>query len=150
MFTDALLQLDAANASIRAAATYVSTNTIDLSVNRDIGSGEPLKILFNVDVAFTGGTSVQPQIITSASANLSSPTIIDTATAILEAALVLGAMFVRFMPELIGVSGIGTLGQRYLGVQYIGVGTHTLGSISARLVKDVQDVKFYGSGYTII
>lgn len=152
MITDAYLQFDAANATIRAAATYLSQNTIDLSVSRDIGSGEPLKVLYNVDVAFSGGTSVQPQIITSAAANLSSPTVIDSGPApILTAALTQGAMFVRFLPELTGPNGASlTNGQRYLGVQYVGVGTYTTGSISARIIKDVQDVKFYASGYTIL
>jgi hypothetical protein len=150
MFTDAFLQLDSANALIRAAGTYVSTNTIDLSQNRDIGSGAPLRVLYNVDVAFAGGTSVQPQVITSASANLSSPTVIDLGTLILTAALTLGAMFVRFVPELTGPSGIGTTGQRYLGVQYVSLGTYTLGSISCRIVNDVLDVKHYPSGYVIL
>lgn len=151
MITDAYLQLDASNASIRAASTYTSQNTIDLSLARDIGSGEPLKVLYNVEVAFSGGTSVQPQIITSAAANLGSPTVIDSGPApILTAALVLGAMFARFLPELTGVNGIGSTGQRYLGVQYVSVGTYTTGTISSRIIKDVQDVKFHASGYTIL
>lgn len=149
MFTDALLQLDSANALIRAAATYVSTNTIDLSQNRDLGSGAPIRVLYNIDVAFAGGTSVQPQIITSASANLSTPTIIDQGTVILTAALTLGQLFVRFLPEVTG-NPLGSLGQRYLGVQYVGVGTFTVGSISCRLINDVQDVKAYPSGYVIL
>jgi hypothetical protein len=157
MITDSLLQLDAANALIRAAATYVSTNTIDLSVNREIGSGEPLKMLYNVDVAFAGGTSVQPQIITSAAANLGTPTVIDAGIIILTAALVQGALFARYIPELIsplsaagGVGGMGSVGQRYFGVQYISVGTFTVGSISARIVVDAPDVKIYPVGYTIL
>ena len=130
MITDAYLQLDAANASIRAANTYVSTNTIDLSQARDIGAGQPLRMLYNIDVAFAGGTSVQPQIITSANANLSTPTVIDSGPApILTAALTLGAVFVRFIPEVNG-NPLGSLGQRYLGVQYVSVGTFTVGSIS--------------------
>lgn len=150
MITDAFLQLDAANALIRAAGTYVSTNTIDLSKNHDMGSGEPLKILFNVDVAFAGGTSVQPQIITSAAANLSSPTILASANAIPLASLVLGAMFLMYVPELTGPGGMGTTGQRYLGVQYVSLGTFTLGSISARIVLDATNTKAYPTGYTIL
>lgn len=149
MITDALLQFDAANASIRAAATYVSTNTIDLSVNRDIGSGAPIRILYNVDVAFAGGTSVQPQTITSATANLGTPTVIDQGQIILLAALTLGALFVRFLPELTAAT-LGSTGQRYLGVQYVSLGTFTVGSISARMVNDVQDVKAYPSGFVIL
>lgn len=149
MFTDALLQLDAANASIRAASTYTSTNTIDLSQARDLGSGAPIRVLYNIDVAFAGGTSIQPQIITSAAANLSSPTIIDGGNVILLAALTLGQLFVRFLPELTA-NPLGSLGQRYLGVQYVSLGTFTTGSISCRLVNDVQDIKAYPSGYVIL
>lgn len=149
MFTDALLQLDAANANIRAAATYTSTNTIDLSQNRDLGSGAPIRVLYNIDVAFAGGTSIQPQIITSAAANLSAPTVIDQGSVIPLASLTLGQLFVRFLPELTG-QPLGALGQRYLGVQYVSLGTFTLGSISCRLVNDVQDVKAYPSGYVIL
>jgi hypothetical protein len=149
MITDAYLLVCDQLASIRAAATYTSNNTIDLSVNRDLGVA-PLKVLYNVDVAFAGGTSVQPQIITSAAANLGSPTVIDGGNTILLAALTLGAMFIRDLPELTGPSGVGTTGQRYLGIQFVGVGVFTLGTISARLVKDTQDVKHYASGYTIL
>lgn len=157
MITDSLLQLDAANALIRAAATYTSTNTIDLSVNREIGAGEGMKMLYNVDVAFAGGTSVTPQIITSASANLSTPTIIDAGITIVTAALVIGAMFARYIPEILspigaagGVGGVGSVGQRYLGVQYVSVGVMTVGSISARVVHDVADVKIYPAGYVVL
>lgn len=157
MITDSLLQLDAANALIRAAATYTSTNTIDLSVNREIGAGEPLKMLYNVDVAFAGGTSVQPQIITSAAANLGTPTVIDAGITILTAALVQGALFARYIPEIIspigaagGVGGLGSVGQRYFGVQYVSVGVFTVGSISARIVVDAPDVKIYPVGYVIL
>lgn len=151
MITDAFLLITDALATIRAAATYLSNNTIDLSVTRDMGAGEPLKLLTNVDVAFAGGTSVTIQTITSAAAALSSPTIIDSGQrAILLAELTLGAMFVRFLPELTGPGGLGTLGQRYLGCQYVGVGTFTLGTLSTRVILDVQDVKFHASGYTIL
>lgn len=150
MITDALLLIADALATIRAAGTYVSNNTIDLGVNRDLGAGDGLKVLYNVDVAFAGGTSVQPQIITSAAAALSSPTVIDQGVVIAEAALTLGAMFVRGLPELTGPSGVGTTGQRYLGAQFVGVGTHTVGSISARIVKDISNIKYYPPGYTIL
>lgn len=150
MITDALLLVSDQLATIRAAATYTSNNTIDLTQNRDLGVGRGLQMLHNVDVAFAGGTSVQPQIITSAAADLGSPTVIDGGNVILTAALVLGAMFLRGLPELTGVSGVGTNGQRYLGCQYVGVGIFTLGTISSRILLNASDVKYYGSGYTIL
>jgi hypothetical protein len=151
MITDFGLQLDAANATIRAAATYLSTNTIDLGVaKRDIATGDDMFILFSVDVAFAGGTSVQPQIITSASANLSTPSVLASGPAIPEAALTLGATFwMPMAPRLTPGPGVASTAQRYLGVQYIGVGTHTAGSISSRLVYgEPRDVTYLPSGFT--
>jgi hypothetical protein len=158
MITDALLLIDSSNATILAAATYVSNNTLDLSLARDIGAGEGMKCLFNVEVAFAGGTSVQFQQILSAAANLGAPTVIDNGIVVPLANLVAGAMIVRPVPELLGgpatigngLSGLGSKGLRYYGTQYVSLGIFTLGTVSARLVKDLADVKFYPSGYAIL
>jgi len=149
MITDALLLVSDALATIRAADTYLSNNTIDLGVARDLGTSD-LKMLHNVDVAFSGGTSVQPQIITSAAANLGTPTVIGNGRVILTAALVLGAMFLQDLPELTGPTGVGTNGQRYLGCQYVSVGIYTVGTISSRILLDASDVKYYAGGFTIL
>lgn len=144
MITDALLLLSDAQASVRAVGTYVSTNTIDLGVARDIGAGEGLYVLFTVDVAFAGGTGVDFQIITSAAANLGSPTVLATSGVRADALLVVGYNFFMPVPPVVGN------GQRYLGVQYVGTGTHTLGSVSARVVLDAAGVKYYASGYSML
>lgn len=142
MILDAFNTFDDANATIRGAATYPSQNVIDLSVARDIGSGENLFVHLNVPVAFAGGTSVKAQLIVSDAENMGSPVVIAETPTILEAALTLGAEFVfRIPPQL------KSLGKRYLAMQYVGVGTHTLGSISARIVLDISDVKYYPRGY---
>lgn len=144
MYTDALLLLSSAQANIAGAATYVSTNTIDLGVARDIGAGEGLYVLFNVETAFAGGTAVQFQIITSASADLSSSTVLSSTPAVVDATLVAGYTFVMPVPPVVGN------GQRYLGVQYVGTGIHSAGAISARVVLDaVAAPKYYAKGYTI-
>lgn len=145
MITDALLVLDSANALIRNAGTYVSTNTIDLGIARDVGVPRDLQIFFNVDVAFAGGTQVTIQVITSATANLGSPTIIGQSAAIPLASLTLGAAFALTVPRQLN-----SVGQRYLGVQYVSTGTFTLGSISARLVLDVTDLKYHASGFSVL
>lgn len=143
MILDAQNTFDDANATIRGANTYASQNVIDLGPNaRDIGSGENLFVHLNVPVAFAGGTSVKAQLIVSDAENMGSPTVIAETPTILEAALTLGAEFVfRIPPQL------KSLGKRYMAMQYVGVGTHTLGSISARIVKDISDVKYYPRGY---
>lgn len=143
MIVDDLLLFSNAQADVRAAATYVSANTVDLGVARDIGSGETFFINFSIDVAFAGGTSVQFQVISSAAANLSSPTVLATTPAIVDATLVAGYNVALRVPPVVGN------GQRYLGCQYVGVGVHTAGSITARLVKDVNDVNLHASGYSV-
>jgi len=148
MITDALLLLSDAQADIRNAATYVSTNTVDLGVTkRDQGVGERLFVLFTVDVAFAGGTAVYAQIITSAAANLGSPTVLATSPTFADATLVAGFNFYMPIPPRPLAT---TAAQRYLGVQYVGTGTHSAGSISARIVKDVTDLTYFPSGFSTL
>lgn len=143
MITDALLVFDQANASIRAAGSYLSTNTVDLSVNRDVGAGEGLKIYTNVDVAFAGGTNVTIEVLVSDNADLSSADVIGRSELITTAQLALGAAHVMEVPQQLNAKG-----KRYLGLRYVSTGTYTAGSISSRIVKDVHDVKYYPIGYT--
>jgi hypothetical protein len=161
MITDAYLLLESSRTDVRAASTYVSGNTIDLSVNRDIGAGDGQKVLWNVEVAYAGGTSIQFQQILSAAANLGSPVVVDQGVIVPLANLLVNAMIVRDVPELLGgpasltapvsgVAGIGSTGLRYFGTQEVSVGTFTAGTHSARIVRDIVDVKHYASGFTIL
>lgn len=161
MITDANLLLENARTDVRAASTYVSANTIDLVATRDFGAGQQLKVLWNVEVAYAGGTSIQFQQIISAAANLSSPVVIDQGIIVPLANLLAGALVVRTVPELLGgpagvtapvagVSGIGSTGLRYYGTQEVSVGVMSAGQHSCRIVDDVIDVKHYASGYTIV
>jgi len=161
MITDNFLQLESAQVLVRSANTYVSTNTIDLSVNRDIGSGETLKCVWNIEVSYVGGTSIQFQQILSSAAALSSPVVIDQGVVVPLANLLIGAVMPRFIPELMmgpagvtapvaGVAGIGSVGLRYYGTQSVSLGTFTAGQHSTRITKDVIDVKHYPSGWSIL
>ena len=87
MITDALLRVSENQA---LTTTAVSTNTIDLSVARDVGEGTALYMNFAVTEALANGTSVKFEVISSAAANLGSPTVIGSTDAILTAALTLG------------------------------------------------------------
>lgn len=146
MLTDSLLQFSSAQA---VTASAVSTNTVDLSQARDLGPGEELNISVSVDTTATaaGAATVNFQVITSAAANLSSPTIIMQTDAIPKASLVAGARFDLPIPHQTLVA----LGQRYLGVQYtVATGPLTAGAFSAAGVIDFADVqKSYPSGYTV-
>lgn len=149
MITDALLQLSSAQA---VTASAVSTNTIDLSQARDIGPGETLYVAISVDTTVTaaGAATVNFQLITSAAANLGSPTIITQTDAIPKASLAAGARLVLTIPHQTLVGGA-ALGQRYLGLQYtVATGPLTAGAFSAVGVYDYSDVvKAYPSAFTV-
>lgn len=123
--------------------TTVSTNTIDLGAARavpagfqartppagDAGRSSSIEILVQVTTTFTGGTSLKAEIITSAAAALTSPTVIQSSDAVALATLVAGYKFRLSVP--FGLTA------RYLGVQYVIVGTMTAGKIVAGLLLDV-------------
>lgn len=131
-------------------SSAVSTNTYDLLTAQDIGEGEDIYIDFKVPTTFTAGGSATMtiQIITSAAANLGSPTVIAQTGAIPVASLVSGyRTALRIPPQ------IGSLGQRYIGVQYtIATGPMTAGAISSRFVRNIEDGanKFYASGFAVL
>jgi hypothetical protein len=149
MLTDALLQLSSAQA---VTASAVSTNTIDLSQNRDLGPGTDLYAVFTVDVAATaaGAATVNFQIISSAAANLSSPTILVQTDAIAKTELTLGRrpIYLEIPASILAAQPIG---QRYLGVQYtVATGPLTAGSFSCAITDSKVDVgKNYPSGFTV-
>lgn len=115
------------------AGTTVSTDSIDLlTANRNVGRSHPMRMQVVVGTALAGGTNVRVEVITSASANLSSPTVIATGpTVATGAATAAGA-------ELLDVSIPGTT-QRYLGVQYVTTGIHTAGTVTAHLLAETDN-----------
>src|SRR3982750_1993962 len=74
--------------------TQVSTDSIDLLAAADNPgrSGSPLRAYAAGTTLFTGGTSLQVQLISSASSNLSSPTVLASGPVVAEASLVAGAI----------------------------------------------------------
>ena len=142
MITDKLLRVSEDQA---LTTTAVSTNTIDLSVARDVGEGTPLYMNFAVTEALANGTSVKFEVISSAAANLGSPTVIGSTDAILTAALTLGKnVVVRINPDIAGK------GQRYLGARYTIAGTFNAGKVTADVVETIGDGrKYYASGFTV-
>lgn len=131
MITDA--QNRPSNAqSVVGTGTIVSTDSIDLlTANRNVGRSFPMRMHAVMTTGLTGGTSIQAQVITSANANLSSPTVIATAPAVTTADAVAGA-------EILDVPIPGT-NQRYLGLQYVIVGTTTVGTVTAHVVAETDN-----------
>ena len=144
MITDALLRVSSAQA---VTTTAVSTDTIDLSVARDIGEGMELFMNFAVTTAMAGGTSIKFEIIQADNAALSTNVqVIGSSDAVVTASLVAGYnTAVRFNPQ------IASNGKRYIGARYTVVGTYTSGNITADVVTDMQDgKKFYASGFAVV
>ena len=142
MITDALLRVSEDQA---LTTTAFSTNTIDLSVARDVGEGTALYMNFAVTTALANGTSVQFEVVSSANANLGTPTVIGSSDAILTAALTAGKnVVVRINPDIAGK------GQRYLGARYTIAGTFNAGKVTADVVETIGDgQKYYASGFTV-
>lgn len=144
MITDSLLRVSADQA---VTTTAVSTNTVDLSVAKDMGEGEELYMNFAVTQAFAGGTSTNFEIIIADNAALSSNVVvIGSSGAIATASLPLATnVVVAFNPQW------ASLGKRYLGARYTVVGTNTGGTVIADVVCDIQDgKKFYASGFSVV
>ena len=149
MITDAFLNLSVAQA---VTATAVSTNTIDLGVARDIGQGEDLYVVFGVDTtaASAGATTVDFQIITSASSNLSSPTVIAQLSAVPKADLTAGRKPMALcIPSSVLLAQ--PVGQRYFGVQYtVNTANLSAGAFTCYVTMDDPGVgKNYASGFTV-
>ena len=145
MITDKLLRVSTDQAVTSSA---VSTDTIDLSVARDIGEGKKLIMNFAVTEAATadGAATVTFQVIGSTSANLSSPVVLGSTGAIAKADLALGKNIAVDFNTLIGSKGY-----RYIGANYVvATGPLTAGKFTADVVETVQDgKKFYASGFTV-
>lgn len=143
MITDKLLRVSTDQA---LTTTAVSTDTIDLSIARDIGEGENLYMNFAVTTALAGGTSVKFETIVSDAADLSSPVVVGSTDAVVTASLVAGYnTAVRINPM------VGSLGKRYLGARYTIVGTFTAGKVTADIVHGIQDgKKSYASGFSVV
>jgi len=142
MITDKLLRVSEDQA---ITTTAFSTDTIDLGTARDIGEGTALYMNFCVTTALANGTSVKFEVVTSANANLSSPTVVGSSDAVLTAALTQGKnVVVRINPDIAGK------GKRYLGARYTVAGTFNAGKVTADVVETIGDgQKYYASGFTV-
>jgi hypothetical protein len=135
MYTDAQTRFSDAQAV--TTGTQLSTNSYDMGIARDIGRGRQVRVYANVTTAFAGGTSLQTNIVESVNSDLSSATVIRTGAAIAEAALTAGKVLVdEVLP---------TTSKRYVGLQYITVGTHTAGNVTAGLVLDTDSGTYFAA-----
>lgn len=123
--------------------TQVSTDKYDtgLANHPNINTSKGLQVLVQVGTAFTGGTSLTVNFVESAASDLSSPTVLATSGVIAEASLTAGA-------RLMAVP-VPRTSKRYLGLQFVTVGTHGAGTVWGGIVRDIDDTAFpnFETGY---
>lgn len=150
---------------IGAAGTYIAPNSYDTSplaaylteyttadtqlsgnVNtyRDLGGGDPMWLVIDWIIAPVGGTSVDMQLITSASSSLSAPVTMIDLTAIAIATLTKGYRQLIKLPR-------STAWLQWLGLQAVTAGSNmSAGAFIGWLGMDVDAVDFGGaSGFSI-
>lgn len=123
--------------------TQYSTDKYDTGKanHPNINTGRELQLLAVVTEAFTSGTSLTVNFVESANSDLSSPTVLASSGVIAEANLTVGA---RLM-----ASAMPRTSKRYLGFQFVTVGTHATGKIFGGMVRDIDDTAFpeFETGY---
>jgi hypothetical protein len=133
--------------TVTGSSPVLSSNTVDLLQNRDIGEGGELNLRIGVPTAFAGLTALTAEIVVADDAALTTNvTVIGSSGAIPVASLTAGSRFV------VGANPrIASKGQRYLGVRYTPAGTGTAGALIAELGTDVADgQKFYPVGFSVL
>ena len=134
MFMDERNEFSDGQTCANAASTVLSTNVIDSSVARDLGNGQPVYLVIQIDTTVTsdGAALIQFRLRSDAAAAIHATTStahVDTG-AIPKATLVAGYTQVIPLP-------MGTTYERYIGVQHIvSAATTTAGTYSAFLTLD--------------
>jgi hypothetical protein len=161
MYVDSLLALSGSISGntvtgqnvFSAGTTVTSTNNIDLASGgiptgqvRDLGGGtDYARLRVEVVTAFSGGTSCTFNIVTADDAAITTNvTVIGSTGAIAIASLTAGA---RFEAEI--NTRIGSKGQRYVAMQAVMSGTSTAGAVYADIGPDIEDAKYYPSGFAV-
>lgn len=112
--------------------TQLSTDVYDTgAAGININTNRELQIYVAVTTAFTGGTSLQVNVIQSATSNMASPDILASSPVIAEASLVRGYVILRM--------SVPRTSKRYLALQFVTVGTHTTGNVWGGIVLDTDD-----------
>ena len=140
-------------------ATAVGTNVIDISQDRSIGTGEPMAICFQVDVAADQTTGDEDYTFDVEYASDAAQTtgrqivgrrIFESGTPVAPAqdADLLVAGFKFYIP--IPPTQL-TESERFLGIRYVAAGTTPTITVTAFLVPQalVEEVNYFADGFTI-
>ena len=142
MIVDSLLEFADGEDISQSAGTYLATNQIDLQEARDMGNGQPLYLVIQIDAAVTSGGSATVQFRLRSD---STAVIHDTtSTAHIDTGAIAIATLVAGYTQVIPIPLEGASYERYLGVQAIvATATTTAGTYSAFLTLDPIGWKSY-------
>lgn len=142
------MYIDAHNLFDDAAAhltTEASTNLIDLGAIRNMGVGEDIYFVIQVDTAFTDGSSNSTMAITletDDNASFSSATTAQTIGTFAALTAAGTRLVAKLQPDAIN--------ERYLRVKYtVANGDLTTGAFTAFLTNNIQAYTSYADGITI-
>ena len=142
MIVDSLLEFADGEDISQSAGTYLATNQIDLQEARDMGNGQPLYLVIQIDAAVTSGGSatVQFRLRSDSTAAIHA----TTSTAHTDTGAIAVATLVAGYTQVIPLPLEGESYERYLGVQAIvATATTTAGTYSAFLTLDPIGWKAY-------
>tara|TARA_R110002074_G_scaffold87320_1_gene192755 strand:- start:9 stop:452 length:444 start_codon:yes stop_codon:yes gene_type:complete len=142
MIMDSLLEFADGEDISQSAGTYLATNQIDLQEARDMGNGQPLYLVIQIDAAVTSGGSatVQFRLRSDSTAAIHA----TTSTAHTDTGAIAVATLVAGYTQVIPLPLEGESYERYLGVQAIvATATTTAGTYSAFLTLDPIGWKAY-------
>lgn len=130
-------------------ATAFSTDTVDLTLARDIGAGGgvAMDIFCRVTTTFTTGTAatLSVEFVTSPNASLASPVVVVATPALAVASLTAGQELLRITIPVTQVLGL----NRYIGLRYTVANTFTAGTVTAGFIFDRQADAYYISGVPV-
>ena len=158
MILDALLQFSDSQA---VTADAVGTNAVDLSVDRSIGNGEPMAVVFVVDVAadqtagdedYTFQVEYASNAAQSTGRQLMGERIFESGTPTAPAQdadlLVAGFKFVIPLPPTTSAED-----EQFLGIRYVAAGTTPTITVTAFLqplsMVEASNGVSYASGFTV-
>ncbi len=155
MVLDKLLEFSDSQGAI--AATAISTNVVDLGATptlRDLGVGEQVWFVVQVDVTGTGAGTLQISLVSGGDVALQTTPVTHYASPLFVGTdMVAGKDLVAIKLPSSGSLGATYIAspnyKRYLGVQYTIASTVGAVKLSAFLVKDYQKNVSYPSGFTV-
>jgi hypothetical protein len=141
MIMDSLLEFGDGFDLTETTGTYLLTNQIDMQEAKDLGNGQPVYLVIQIDTAISGTSStINFRLRSDSSAAIHA----TTSTAHIETGAIAEATLVAGYTVVIPLPIEGNVYERYLGVQaVIGAATITVGTCSAFLTLDPIGWKSY-------